>query len=360
MWAQWLMAELEIKPTSAMKSRVAGVMVTATVLVGVLVWLLTGGGVGLFARKVDMRTYMPDATGLAVDGPVRLNGIQVGAVKNIGISRYLDRQRAVRVDLRLERTYLRDIPADSQTSIGSDTLIGDKFVDIAPGKSRQPVEADSELDSEPADTAADKADLIFSLQDSMRKVDSILQDVSNPATPIGHYVVGETEYKQVINSVDALESSLHSLAARSNPTGQIVFTTGLYAGWDKSLRQIDDTMQSIQKGDGAAGQLFVSDDQYNAILNQLRSLRKSIAQVRDEMTKAAPELRDEESYRKITSMLASTDAMVAALNRGEGKAGELLTNPELYESVVGSLKSLEDLVRDFRSSPKKYLRTKVF
>ena len=109
-----------------------------------------------------------------------------------------------------------------------------------------------------------------------------------------------------------------------------------------------------------AGRLFVSDDQYNAILSQLRSLRKSIAQVRDEMTKAAPGLRDEESYRKITSMLASTDAMVAALNRGEGKAGELLTNPELYESVVGSLKSLEDLVRDFRSSPKKYLRTKVF
>jgi MlaD protein len=354
------MAELEIKPTSGMKSRVAGVMVIATALVGVLVWLLTGGGVGLFARKVDLRTYMPDATGLAVDAPVRMNGIQVGTVKNILISRYLDRQRAVRVDLRLDRTYIPGIPSDSQTSIGSDTLIGDKFVDIAAGKSRQTVESGSELRSEPADTAADKADLIYSLQDSMSKVDAILQDVGNPATPIGHYVVGETEYKQVINSVDAFEGSMRSLAARSNPTGQIVFSTSLYAGWDRSVRQIDDTMQSIQRGDGGAGHLFASDEQYNAILSQLRSLRKSIAQVRDELAKAAPGLRDEESYRKITSMLASTDTMLASLNRGEGKGAELLTNPQLYDSLVGSLKSLEALLRDFRSNPRKYLRTKVF
>jgi phospholipid/cholesterol/gamma-HCH transport system substrate-binding protein len=78
------------------------------------------------------------------------------------------------------------------------------------------------------------------------------------------------------------------------------------------------------------------------------------------MDKAGPDLRDDEAYRKITHMLASTDAMLAALNRGEGPAGELLTSPQLYESLAGSMKSLEDLLRDFRTNPKKYLRTKLF
>src|ERR1022692_443677 len=111
------MAELEIKPTSAMILRVSSVLFSAAVIVGVLVWLLTGGGAGLFAREVNMKTYMPDATGLSVDAPVRLDGIQVGKVKNVTISRYLDMQRAVRVDLRVEEAYLPKLPSDSQTSI---------------------------------------------------------------------------------------------------------------------------------------------------------------------------------------------------------------------------------------------------
>jgi phospholipid/cholesterol/gamma-HCH transport system substrate-binding protein len=354
------MAELEIKPTPAMKGRVAAVMLSAGTLVAVLVWLLTGGGVGLFARKVDLRTYMPDATALAVGAPVRISGIHVGTVKRIVISPYLDYQRAVQVDLRVERSFLSQIPADSLTSIGSDTLIGDKFVDIAAGQSTRPVEAGSLLASEPSATAADKADLIYSIQDSMRKVDTILQDVANPDSPTGHYITGDKEYTQILSSLDDFERSMRSLVALSNPAGQMVFSTSLYAGWDKSLHQIDDTLQSIQKGEGVAGRLYTSDEQYNAILSQVQSLRKSIAQFRDEMTKAAPGLRDEETYRKITSMLASTDSMLSALNRGEGKTGELLNSPQVYESLVGSLKSLQDFLRDFRGDPKKYLRVKVF
>ena len=354
------MAELEIKPTSRMILRVAAVMVFATALVGVIVWLLTGGGVGLFARKVDLRTYMPDATGLSVGAPVRLDGIQVGTVKSIAASRYLDTQRSVRVDLRVEASYLPRIPADSQTSIGSDTLIGDKFVGIEAGKSRLLAGQGSELRSEPEESAADKADLIFALQDSMKKVDSILQQVASPDTPIGHYVVGDAEYGQILRSVDTFERGMRAIASHNNPTGEVVFTTSLYSSWDKSLRQIDDTMQAIQRGEGAMGHLYASDEQYNTLLTQIRDLRKSMAEIRANMQKAEPGLRDETAYRKIEATLASTEAMLTGLNHGEGPAGELLVNPQLYESLVGSLKSLGDLLKDFDGNPRKYLRTKLF
>ncbi len=354
------MAELEIKPTAAMIQKVAAVILSATAMVAVLVWLLTGGGVGLLEGKVNMKTFMPDATGLQVGGPVRLNGIEVGKVRSIAISGYLDRQRAVRVMLRLETRFLPKIPVDSMTSIGSDTLIGDKFVDIAAGKESAIVRDGSELRSEPADTAADKADLVYGLQDSLRKVDSMLIDLASPATPTGHYLVGEQEYDQMVRSVDVFERGMRSLATRSNPAGQFVFTTTLYATWDKSLRQIDDTLQSIQRGEGSAGHLYASDEQYNAMLSQVRDLRKSIGEFRANIAKAEPGLRDEQTYNKITQMLAVTDAMISALNRGEGKAGDLLINPQLYESLAGSLKSLGEVLKDFNGNPQKYLRLKVF
>jgi len=354
------MAELEIKPTASARLRVAGVIASAGTLIGVIVWLLTGGGVGLFARKVDVKTYIPDATGLSVGAPVRLNGIQVGAVRHIAISGYLDTQRAVRVGLRVETNYLASIPSDSLTSIGSDTLIGEKFLDIAAGKNAATIVEGSELRSEPADSAADKADLIYGLQDSLRKVDGILAGVASPDTPLGHYVMGDKEYNQAINVVDAFEKSLRGLVAQGNPTVDAVFSTTLYSRWDKSIRQIDDTLQTIQKGEGSTGHLFVSDEQYNTILTQVRDLRKSVAQVKADLAKAGPGLRDETAYQNLTRMLKSTDAMIAALNRGEGSAGQLLTNPQLYESLLGSLKNLDDFLKDFRGNPKKYLRAKVF
>ncbi|HVY93105.1 MAG TPA: hypothetical protein VHA14_10165, partial [Bryobacteraceae bacterium] len=79
-----------------------------------------------------------------------------------------------------------------------------------------------------------------------------------------------------------------------------------------------------------------------------------------ELTKTGASLQDEEAYQKLTRMLASTDEMLAALNRGEGQFGELLTSPRQYEALAGSLKNLDDFLKDFRSNPKKYLRTKLF
>ena len=139
----------------------------------------------------------------------------------------------------------------------------------------------------------------------MKKVDSMLQDIGNPQSPIGHYVVGDTEYAQMLRSIDSAERGMRLMVARGNPTGDMFFTAGLYSNWDKSLKQLDDSMQAIQKGEGAAGHLFVSDEQYNTILTQIRDLRKSLVQFHADMEKAGPGLRDEETYRKIVAMLIS-------------------------------------------------------
>ncbi len=355
-----IMAELEIRPTAGMRARISGVILISGTIVGAIVWLLTGGGVGLFAQKVDLKTYLPDATGLAPNAAVRLDGIQVGAVKRIAISGYLDRQRAVRVDLRVDRSYLSKIPADSLTSIDSETMIGDKYVDIAPGKSAAIVGDGAELTSEPLETAADKADLLYGLQDSLHKVDSMLTQLASPDNPVGHYMIGEEEYDKALSSLVVFERDMRKLVGNDTTAGAMVFTSSLYEKMQKPLRDFDGTLQSIQRGEGTAGHLFASDEQYSNILAELRDLRKTIADFRAGMDKSGPGLRDEATYDKVRRMLASTDAALAALNRGDGGAGELLNSPQLYESLVGSLQELQDLVHDFGTHPKKYLRTKLF
>ncbi|HEY4085719.1 MAG TPA: hypothetical protein VGM43_07255, partial [Bryobacteraceae bacterium] len=122
----------------------------------------------------------------------------------------------------------------------------------------------------------------------------------------------------------------------------------------------DDTLAAIQRGEGSAGRLYASDDQYNQLLAKVRDLRKSIADFRAQMAKTGASLQDDEAYRKFTRMLADLDRSLAAINRGEGQFGQLLTSPQMYESLAGSLNNLDAFLKDFRSNPRKYLRTKLF
>src|SRR5262245_34241776 len=109
------------------KFRTVAVASVACTIIGVLFYLLTGGT--LLQEKSSIHMYMPDASGLEKESPVRVNGIGVGKVERIGFSGSNDPHRVVRIDMVLSIQKLTAIPADSYAEISTDTLIGDKFVD---------------------------------------------------------------------------------------------------------------------------------------------------------------------------------------------------------------------------------------
>lgn len=319
----------------------------------VLVFLLTGGGREFFAHTSTLTTFMGDGTGLGTDSDVRLSGITIGRVKKVDMSGLLDPQRAVRVDMRVDTRYLRNIPSDSQTSLAADTLIGDQFVSIDEGKSALPVAEDGVLRSQPVADAKDRADLILSLQSELQQVDQILQQISSGDTPIGHFLLGQQEYDRTLAQITSFDKSIHAFVGPNSPTGQILFSDKLYRSIREPVLRLDATLDSIQKGEGPAGKLFTSDEQYNTLLQQLKDLDQSI-------TAMQPSLTDDALYRRVSALLRDTDAMILSVTRGEGAGARLLQNAQLYESLNGSLRGMQELLKDLREHPQKYLRYKVF
>src|ERR1051325_4313175 len=106
------------------KIRAVAVTLAAIAILGTLVYLLSGGT--LFQQKATLYLFIPDATGLGPESPVRVDGIGVGKVEDVFLSRSTDPHRVVRVVMRLERAFLPRIPADSWAQLSSDSLIGDK------------------------------------------------------------------------------------------------------------------------------------------------------------------------------------------------------------------------------------------
>lgn len=348
------MASLEIKPSPRQRLRVFSVLAFGMILALFLMFLLVGGSGNLVARRAHLTTYMPDAGGLTTQSEVRLSGIRIGTVDKIDLSGSLDPQRAVRVQMQVLSRYLRSIPADSQTDISADTLIGYQFVDIAEGKSPLPIKEDATLPSEPVKQAADRADLIKAIQDELKQMDGILANMQDPKSDLGSFIYTQTVYDSFVQRIGGISQDLRSVLDPQSDLGKAFYTDTIYKDFHDEVTSLDKTLASIQAGEGAAGHFYASDEQYTEALSELRDLRASIAKWNASLT------RDSDGWQQTSRLLKKIDGTIAGLNAGEGAGGRLLTNAQLYESLNGSLKNLEELLRDLRENPRRYLRYKPF
>lgn len=117
-----------MKTTSGQKIKI-GIFTFIGLLVLVLAIFFIGNQKNMFSSTFNIYGTFKNVNGLTVGNNVRFAGINVGVVEAINI----ETDSSVRVDLTLSNTVKKFIKKDAKISIGSDGLMGDKLVVIAPG-----------------------------------------------------------------------------------------------------------------------------------------------------------------------------------------------------------------------------------
>jgi len=131
-----------MKTTSGQKLKI-GLFTFVGILVLVLAIFFIGNQKNLFSSTFGIYGTFKNVNGLTVGNNVRFAGINVGVVQAINI----ETDSTVRVDLTLQNSVKKFIKKDARLSIGSDGLMGDKLIVIAPGgvTSTQAVDAGNQL-----------------------------------------------------------------------------------------------------------------------------------------------------------------------------------------------------------------------
>ncbi|OOQ61334.1 MlaD family protein [Mucilaginibacter pedocola] len=117
-----------MKTTSSQKIKI-GVFTIIGFVILLLGVFFIGNQKSLFNSTFRVYGMFKNVNGLTVGNNVRFAGINVGVVESINIVT----DSSVRVDLSLNKSVKKFIKKDSKMSIGSDGLMGDKLVIIAPG-----------------------------------------------------------------------------------------------------------------------------------------------------------------------------------------------------------------------------------
>src|ERR1700743_729317 len=242
-----------MKTTSGQKIKI-GVFAMAGLVVLVLAIFLIGNKKSLFSATFNVHGMFKNVSGLQVGNNVRFAGINVGVVEDIQIIT----DSSVKVTLTLNQPVRKFIKKDAKLSIGSDGLMGDKLVVIAPGggTSNQPVNAGEQL------AVVNPLD-----------VDKIINKFTKIADSAGDLVEG---LGSIVKKVNSGQGSI----------GRLLNNDKMARNMENTVKQAQTTMANVHKTTGTLNE-DLKAAQSNFLLKGFFKKKKKAEQAKKDSIKKA-------------------------------------------------------------------------
>lgn len=344
------------------KLRVGLMAIAALVILGVLIFLLTGDK-KLFAEEATVYTYMADSAALTPSAPVRINGILGGKIKKVALSGETAPRRIIRIDMEIQRELLSQIPVDSIAAISSENVLGAKFINIRKGSSSVTVQPGAEiqsLDTRDFDEVFQQGyALLAQLQGILKRVDAIVSLVEVGKGSIGKLLVDEELYNRIIAIMAEGQKLTRAMNSPQGTFGKLLYDDAILRDFQASMAKVDSLLVGLQRGEGSAGKILKDEALYNELRGSVVELRQMVADLNAGKGTAGKLLKSEELHNQIRGSLAKVDVIMDKINSGQGTVGQLLVNPQLYDTLNGATGEMQQLIKDIRANPKKFLRIKL-
>jgi phospholipid/cholesterol/gamma-HCH transport system substrate-binding protein len=342
--------------------RVGIMAIVALVILGSLIFLLTSGG-SVFRGTVTLYTYMGDSGAMAQGSPVRLNGIVIGNVKNVGLSGDKAPGRAIRIELEVYEDMLKSIPSDSQAFISAENLLGTKFINITMGKATDTIKAGGEVKARQVEgfdeVIASSYDLMTSLKGILGRMDNIIAQIEKGEGSIGRFIVDPRFYDELTKTVVEVRQIAQAVGDGKGTVGKLLYDPAMYDQINKTVADLDAVILDVRAGRGTAGKLVADDALYVEARQSIAELKLLLAELNQGKGTMGKLLKDDQIANDLSSTLTKVNTTIDNINDGKGTIGQLMVNPQLYESLNGFSTELRDFMKDVRANPKKYLRVKL-
>jgi phospholipid/cholesterol/gamma-HCH transport system substrate-binding protein len=274
-----------MKTTSSQKIKIGlfTFLGLAVLLVGIF---LIGNQKSLFNSTFHVYGRFKNVSGLQVGNNVRFAGINVGVVQSINIVT----DSSVRVDLTLNKSVKKFIKKDAKLSIGSDGLMGDKLVVIAPGGivSHEEIEDGERLSSiNPVD------------------VDKIINKLT-----------------RVADNAEALTTSLNGIVGKINngkgSIGRLLNDDKMARDLEGTVQQARSTIKNVHRTTNTLNEDLTAA-QHNFLLRGFFNKKKKMEQKRQDSIKKAQEKiqEDKEKAAKEAQKQKEKAAKEAADNQND-------------------------------------------
>jgi phospholipid/cholesterol/gamma-HCH transport system substrate-binding protein len=339
--------------------RVGALVIASFVLLAMAIFFI-GGSAGIFTPKYNLTAYFADANGLRNGAEVRLEGVTIGNVSEVKITKLPDPTKAVAVNMKLDKNYQPVIKNDSKINIGTIGLLGDQIVQISSGTPAGTiVPEDGTLQGE---ESGDIKKIITGTNDFIANLDVLSDKVVEMANRIdqgegtlGKFLTDTSIYDNADLAVREANLLVRDARTGQGTVGRLITDPELYQSINDLVDRIDMVVAKVDEGQGTVGKFLNDPSVYNKsdeLITKLQGIIDRIDRGEGTLGKLA---KDEEFYNELRQTMQRVSTLVASIENGQGTAGKLIKDPTLYNSLNETSSEILKLLYDFRQNPKKFL-----
>jgi phospholipid/cholesterol/gamma-HCH transport system substrate-binding protein len=308
-----------------------GVLILLAIVILAFAILKLGAAGNLFGKRYRVVSFVANASGLRVGGPVTVAGQLAGTIKEIEfLPPDQDTTRNLRLLIEIKREISNQVRADSRAKIATMGLLGDKVVDISVGTPRfRPLRDGDTLVVIPS-----------------TDYEAVVRQASSAITE----VVGLTrDLKKVTAGITQGQGTL----------GQLITNRQLYDQLNATLARTNELMVRLENPRGTIGRLLDDPQLYYSLNRTVASADTVIKQITGGNGSVSRLLRDDTLYVHLVSVVARADSLVGSMSGGNGTIQKLFTDQQLYDQLVKTVTELNNVLVDIRRDPKRYTKQAI-
>ena len=282
----------------------------------------------------ELYAVFGNASGLDVNAPVRMVGVNIGRVKGIDIT-----ERKARVILYIDEN--RKIDREAIVTVRSQGILGDKYVGIIPGSGGDYYKPGETIAHTKSGTDLD------SLMDSLQTAGTDLSAILSSLRKVIGTEEGERSMADILQNTKDLSASLSALVTENRSKVDSIMANldrltgkldGIAGENREDLRETIANIRAVTENlredlPGLTGKLEGAADQVSGVLSENReSVKETVERIR----------RDAELLEET---LESVRIIAKRIEDGEGTVGKLINEDETYTSLNETLGSINKAMK---------------
>lgn len=254
--------------------------------------------------------------GLSNASFVTINGLNVGKVTNIDFNP--EKKGKIIVEFTVNNSF--EFSKNSIAKIYSAGLMGGQNLAIVPSYEGE---------------KAISGDILPSAKEG-----GIFDSVGEKLTPI------QSKLDNVLVNADSLLVGLNEVLDKKSRKSL-----------NRSILGLEYTLNDVRKTLSSVNQLLADNKtSLKGTLDNAKKITDDFSVISNDLAKA----NLGETAKKLETTLANVNGLLANVNNGKGTIGKLMTDEEVYTNLTKATKELEELLRELKLNPKRFLHFSLF
>lgn len=301
-----------------------GIVVTVSLGIVFFVIVFSGGIENMVKKKVSFDVYISDVKGLRKGAPVRVAGVDVGAVKDIR----LNKEYGTVVTLSINKEVLDYLKADSRATVQTIGLLGDKYIEITPGVSSEPFDPSRGMLGNPQ---IELREVILTATSTINKVERLI-----------------ARFDILIEKLDRAEGTLPKL----------FFDPTLYNNLNSTVAELRQTLTEIRSG--SLMEISKDKELHQRVLSTFRNLDEASKKIASSEGSLGKLINDPQLYENLIKTTQRLDSLIESIEKSEGAFSVLLKDKKTADELRDTVRQLKELVEEIKKNPKKFFKFSIF